>query len=104
MIDGLTSALGQVLGLTKFSALNQAPNASTACQSGLLAPLVNGLLTSLLGQHSAPAGCDGFANARIDYLRGDHGQEGAAAQAKFRVRASMLGAIMNSSPVWPASP
>ncbi|MBR0343895.1 MAG: hypothetical protein IJI03_01375 [Rudaea sp.] len=103
LIDGLTSTLGQVLGVTKFSALNQAPSGGVACQSGLLAPLVNGILTSLLGQQSAPAGCDGFANARIDYLRGDHGQEGAAAQAKFRVRASMLGAIMNSSPVYVSS-
>jgi type IV pilus assembly protein PilY1 len=103
LADGLQSTLGSLLG-QKYTALNQiAGTGVPMCTQGLLAPLINGLLSPLLGVAGAPAGCDGLANQRIDYLRGDRTQEGQGRVAQFRARSSVLGAVINSQPVYVSS-
>lgn len=50
-------------------------------------------------------GPDNFGSKRVDYLRGDRTYEspGAATDPQFRHRGSVLGAIINSQPVYNAS-
>ncbi len=60
--------------------------------------------TSLIGaQQTSLNGGDGQGAIRLDYLRGDRSNEGAAATA-MRQRSSVLADIVDSSPVWVGPP
>jgi len=55
--------------------------------------------------NTGPAGnFDGRGSARLDYLRGAHTLEGLDQATQFRVRSSVLGDIINSSPAFVGAP
>ncbi len=66
--------------------LSRAPNAADIC-------------TAVGG-----AGCDTYGSNRVDYLRGKRDAESAASTPLFRMRSSVLGAVINSEPVYVSSP
>ncbi|MBO9662415.1 PilC/PilY family type IV pilus protein [Dokdonella sp.] len=68
------------------NALNQKPGAAAACTGG-----------------TSP-NCDGYGSIRLDYLRGKRTNESATATPSLRVRASVLGAVVNGEPAYVSSP
>jgi type IV pilus assembly protein PilY1 len=77
-----TTALGTEL----VDGLNQKPTATTLCNASTNA-----------------AACDAFGSNRVDYLRGVRMNE-ATASPHFRTRSSVLGAVINASPLYVSSP
>ena len=67
---------------------------------------LNATQKAAMGGTTASGSQDGFGQTRVSYLRGDRTQEVTATNlaAPFRPRISVLGDIINSSPVWVGSP
>lgn len=60
--------------------------------------------TNLTAEQKAALNAGGHGSLRVDYLRGDRSNEAGAASPQFRPRSSVLGAIINSEPVYVSSP
>jgi type IV pilus assembly protein PilY1 len=56
-----------------------------------------------INHEKSPVTTDGNGEARVNYIRGDQSNEGTAT-GKFRIRSSVLGDIINSSPVIVGTP
>jgi type IV pilus assembly protein PilY1 len=74
------------LSTAQQAALNQDPNSTLVCAAGT----------------GTSAGCDGSGNNRLDWLRGVRTHESTA--PLLRHRGSVLGAIINSQPVYVSAP
>lgn len=72
------------LSSAQQNALNQKPGAAACTGSG--------------------PECDGYGSVRVDYLRGNRDHESATATPPLRMRASVLGAIINGEPAYVSSP
>ena len=86
---GTTSTPTQSLTSAGFTSLN------TWSQCVLNAGTWNG---------STCAGGDGYGPKRIDWLRGDRTNEASGSTPQFRTRTSLLGAIVDSQPLYVGSP
>ena len=73
------------LGTELVNGLNQKPSDATLCSA------------------SNAVACDGFGSQRVNYVRGLRMNE-ATASPHFRTRSSVLGAIINSKPLYVSSP